>query len=200
MENANMQDHLEYKQEEWDEEYKTGVWDYLGDITEYARYAIVYGYIRKFVADAGVLDMGCGTGLLFDMFTDSERQGYTGVDLSQEAVQIATNKSPGHHFDCADINEYVPQKKYDVVVFNESLHYVPNTPNALLRYAEHLTANGVIVSSLYSHKDTTTVAYHLIEKKVQEIEECGLFEVLDKVSLFNHNAGLKWYIHLLKKK
>ncbi|WP_235439591.1 class I SAM-dependent methyltransferase [Paenibacillus sp. DMB20] len=100
------------------------MWDYLSDITEYARYSVVYGYIRKFVADEGILDMGCGTGILYDMLLDSEKDIYTGVDLSEEAVKIASSKT-SKVFHCGDINHYVPQKRYDVIVFNESLHYVP---------------------------------------------------------------------------
>ncbi|MCE5173720.1 class I SAM-dependent methyltransferase [Paenibacillus profundus] len=200
MENTKIPDHIESNQQQWDEEYKSNVWDYLADITEYARYSVVYGYIRKFIAEEGILDMGCGTGILYDMLLDSEKEGYAGVDLSQEAIKMASAKTSKNIFHCGDINQYVPQKRYDVIVFNESLHYVPNTPSKLLDYSNYLTPNGVIVSSLYSHKNTQDAAYTIIENKIEEMEQCGLFDVLDKVSVFNHNAGLKWYIHLLKKK
>ncbi len=40
----------------------------------------------------------------------------------------------------------------------------------------------------------------MIERKIEEIEQYEHFDVVDKVSLFNHHAGLKWYVHLLKKK
>ncbi|HEY2494337.1 MAG TPA: class I SAM-dependent methyltransferase [Paenibacillus sp.] len=199
MDNVKMKDYLEGSQQQWDEEYKTGAWDYLSDITEFSRYSTVYGYVRKLVAEEGILDMGCGTGILYDLLLDSEKKVYTGVDLSQEAIKIATDKSPEHTFYCGDILTYVPQKQYDVMIFNESLHYVTNTSSVLLRYSNYLTQNGVIITSLYSHKDTTDLAFSIIENKIEEIEQCGLFEVLDKVTIFNHKAGLKWYIHLLKK-
>ncbi|WP_019419704.1 class I SAM-dependent methyltransferase [Paenibacillus sp. OSY-SE] len=200
MENTKIQDYIESNQQQWDEEYKSNVWDYLSDITEYARYSVVYGYIRKFIAEEGILDMGCGTGILYDILLDSEKEGYTGVDLSQEAIKMASTKTSKNIFHCGDINHYVPEKQYDVIVFNESLHYVPNTPSKLLDYSKFLTSNGVIVSSLYSHKNTEDPAFAMIEHKIVEMEQCGLFEVLDKVSVFNHNAGLKWYVHLLKTK
>ncbi|MCY9513258.1 class I SAM-dependent methyltransferase [Paenibacillus apiarius] len=200
MENTKVQDYIESNQQQWDEEYKSNVWDYLSDITEYARYSVVCGYIRKFIAEEGILDMGCGTGILYDMLLDSEKEVYTGVDLSQEAIKMASAKSTKNIFHCGDINQYVPEKQYDVIVFNESLHYVPNTPSKLLEYSKFLTPNGVIVSSLYSHKNTQDLAYTIIENKIEEMEQCGQFDVVDKVSVFNHNAGLKWYIHLLKKK
>ncbi|SYX83416.1 hypothetical protein [Paenibacillus alvei] len=75
MEKVTIPDFLESNQQQWDEEYKSNVWDYLSDITEYARYSVVYGYIRKFIGSEGILDMGCGTGILFDMLLDSEKQG-----------------------------------------------------------------------------------------------------------------------------
>ncbi|SMF90077.1 2-polyprenyl-6-hydroxyphenyl methylase / 3-demethylubiquinone-9 3-methyltransferase [Paenibacillus uliginis N3/975] len=199
MENAKIQDYIESSQQQWDEEYRSNMWSYLSDITEYARYSIVYGYIRKFVADEGILDMGCGTGILYDMLLDSEKDVYTGVDLSEEAIKIASSKT-SKRFHCGDINQYVPTKRYDVIIFNESLQYVPNTPSKLLEYSHFLTPDGVIISSLYSHKNTLDPDYAMVEYKIEEMEQCGLFDVVDKVSLFNHNAGLKWYIHLLKKK
>ncbi|OMF66226.1 class I SAM-dependent methyltransferase [Paenibacillus glucanolyticus] len=200
MENAKVQDFIESNQQQWDEEYRSRMWDYLSDITEYARYSVVYGYIRKYIADEGILDMGCGAGILYDMLLEGEKSNYTGVDLSEEAVKIASSKTSRHIFYCADINHYVPHKRYDVIVFNESLQYVPNTPSKLLEYARYLTPDGVIISSLYSHKNTQDPDYTMIEHKIEEIESCGWFDVLDKVSVFNHNAGLKWYIHLLKAK
>lgn len=121
MENAKVQDFIESSQEQWDEEYRSRMWDYLSDITEYARYSVVYGYIRKFNGDEGILDMGCGAGLLFDMLLDDEKSNYTGVDLSKEAIRIASGKTSRDQFQNADINHYVPHKRYDVFVFNESL-------------------------------------------------------------------------------
>jgi 2-polyprenyl-6-hydroxyphenyl methylase/3-demethylubiquinone-9 3-methyltransferase len=53
-----IQDFIESSKQQWDEEYKEQMWDYLSDITEYARYSVVYGYIRKFAATEGILDMG----------------------------------------------------------------------------------------------------------------------------------------------
>lgn len=200
MDNAKVQDFIESSQQQWDEEYRSHMWDYLSDITEYARYSVVYGYIRKFIADEGILDMGCGAGILYDMLLEGEKSNYTGVDLSEEAVKIASSKTSKDIFHCADINHYVPHKRYDVIVFNESLQYVPNTPSKLLEYARHLSPEGVIISSLYSHKNTQDPDYTMVEHKIEEIDNCGLFDVLDKVSVFNHNAGLKWYIHLLKAK
>ncbi|MFU1796049.1 class I SAM-dependent methyltransferase [Paenibacillus azoreducens] len=200
MKSMKIPDYIESTQQQWDEEYRTRVWDYLADITEYARYSIVYGYIRKFLAKEGILDMGCGTGILFDMLLGEEKEGYLGVDLSQEAVQIAAAKTSRNIFRCGDINQYVPEKLYDVIVFNESLQYVPHTSDKLLEYSRFLTPNGVIISSLYSHKNTQDPDFAMIERKIEEIEQSGYFDVVDKVSLFNHNAGLKWYIHLMKRK
>ncbi|MCR8843401.1 class I SAM-dependent methyltransferase [Paenibacillus sp. SC116] len=202
MDNTTTKDYLDSDQEVWDQEYKNKEWDYLADITEFARYSIVYGYIRKYLStnSKGILDMGCGTGILYDMLLDSEKEGFTGVDLSTEAIKIASQKSPTNTFQVGNILDYTPQKQYDIIVFNESLHYVTNTAKVLLAYSNHLTSNGVIISSLYSHKNTNDPAYTIIENKIAEMENSPDFEVLDKVSLFNHKAELKWYLHLLKRK
>ncbi|BFH68719.1 hypothetical protein J27TS7_24650 [Paenibacillus dendritiformis] len=72
MESTNVPDSIESTRQQWDEEYRSKVWDCLAGITEYARYSVVYGYIRKFLGEEGILDMGCGTGLLFDMLLEEE--------------------------------------------------------------------------------------------------------------------------------
>ncbi|TVX92579.1 class I SAM-dependent methyltransferase [Paenibacillus agilis] len=199
MDNTTTKDYLDSDQEVWDQEYKNKTWDYLADITEFSRYSIVYGYIRRYLGSNGILDMGCGTGILYDSLLDSEKKGFTGVDLSTEAIKIASQKAPSNTFQVGNIMDYTPQKQYDIIVFNESLHYVTNTTKVLLNYSNHLTSNGVIISSLYSHKNTNDPAYTIIENKIAEMENSPDFEVLDKVSLFNHQAGLKWYIHLMKR-
>ncbi|MBD8498670.1 class I SAM-dependent methyltransferase [Paenibacillus arenosi] len=200
MDNTTTKDYLDSDQEVWDQEYKSKTWDYLADITEFSRYSIVYGYIRRYIGTNGILDMGCGTGILYDTLLDNEKKGFTGVDLSTEAIKIASQKAPSNTFQVGNIMDYTPQKQYDIIVFNESLHYVTNTPNVLLNYSNHLASNGVIISSLYSHKNTNDPAYTIIENKIAEMENSPDFDVLDKVSLFNHQAGLKWYIHLMKRK
>ncbi|WP_028596292.1 class I SAM-dependent methyltransferase [Paenibacillus assamensis] len=200
MDNTTIKDYLDSDQEVWDQEYKNKTWDYLADITEFSRYSIVYGYIRRYLGTNGILDMGCGTGILYDTLLDNEKEGFTGVDLSTEAIKLASQKAPANTFQVGNIMDYTPQKQYDIIVFNESLHYVTNTPKVLLSYSNHLTSNGVIISSLYSHKNINDPAYTIIENKIAEMENSPDFEVLDKVSLFNHQAGLKWYIHLMKRK
>jgi SAM-dependent methyltransferase len=52
----------------------------------------------------GVVDLGCGTGLLLDL-VDVVGTHYRGYDLSPGMVQKATEKHPGHAFECADVRE-----------------------------------------------------------------------------------------------
>lgn len=198
MKNETRKDHLICTADEWNAQYKDGIWGYLSDITEYARYSVVYGYIRKYLSSDGILDMGCGTGILYDLLLESERINYTGVDLSSEAIQIAKSKAPSL-FHCGDINFYQPERSYDVIVFNESLQYVEKACAKLNEYFRHVTPGGAIIVSMYLHKNQEYEDYDIVQKKVKELDASKDFIVADKVLIENLAAGLKWYIYLLKR-
>ncbi len=128
MESMKVPDYIESTQQQWDEEYQSQMWDYLSGITEYARYSVVYGYIRKFLSSEGILDMGCGTGILFDMLLDKEKEGYLGVDLSHEAVKIATAKSSAEIF-AAETLMNISLRSTTMSLFLMNLYSMYQTPH-----------------------------------------------------------------------
>ena len=76
--------------EKFDTEYRTGTWDFLNTVDEMANYMVVVGYVRHFARSSKtvprVLDLGCGTGNLAEMFGAYPVENYLGLDLSGEAV------------------------------------------------------------------------------------------------------------------
>lgn len=86
----------------------------------------IYGRnLRKEIVDAvgtdkTILDVGCGTG-----FSTSATRGSKGLDVSKEMLSTAKAIFPNKDFEQADIEEWVPDKQYDVVTTMFLFHEVP---------------------------------------------------------------------------
>ena len=74
-----------------------------------------------------VLDVACGTGVLFDYYLDRNVASVTGIDISPEMVKIATGKfsaEPKIRIVCADVEDYAFDRKFDrIVVYNAFPHF-----------------------------------------------------------------------------
>ena len=86
----------------------------------------IYGRnLRKEIVDAEgadktILDVGCGTG-----FSTSDTRGSKGLDVSIEMLSTAKAIFPNKDFEQAHIEEWVPDKQYDVVTMMFLFHEVP---------------------------------------------------------------------------
>ena len=133
----------------WDEEFAAGQWDYLEQTADDP----IYGYLDKHCDQGSILDLGCGSGNTGSEMGSSMYDRYTGVDISEQAVRRARARSMGserqrkNEYVCADISLYEPQQRYDVILFRESLFYVPKSRivGMLARYRGWLTEQGVII-------------------------------------------------------
>jgi 2-polyprenyl-3-methyl-5-hydroxy-6-metoxy-1,4-benzoquinol methylase len=99
-----------------------GVGNAVFDVAENERiYEAVEGYVANVVlqlnrpAPLRVLDLGCGIGMLASSFL---RTGcdYTGVDISEKAVEIARAKYPKGHFQVANIADLPLNGPYDIII------------------------------------------------------------------------------------
>lgn len=71
-------------------------------------------------ADKTILDVGCGTG-----FSTSATLGSKGLDVSNEMLSAAKAIFPNKDFEQAHIEEWVPDKQYDIVTIMFLFHEVP---------------------------------------------------------------------------
>ena len=74
-----------------------------------------------------VLDVACGTGVMFDYYLEREVNSVTGIDISPEMAKIAGEKyagQPGIQVICGDVEEYDFGRKFDrIVVYNAFPHF-----------------------------------------------------------------------------
>ena len=94
--------------------------------------------------DLAVLDVACGTGVLFPYYLARGLRSVTGVDISPEMIKVAREKYAGEDrisLICGDVEEAVPGRLFDaVVVYNAFPHFAD--PARLIAALSSLTKPG----------------------------------------------------------
>ena len=180
-----------YSIDEWDGQYAASSWDYLSGLEQAPRYAVIEGWRRRLKPTGSVLDLGCGEGVLFDQIPPAAKVSYTGVDLSEVAVASALRKvrdAALERFVCSDLLTFEPPpgSRFDVIVFNEVLYYLPDPLAAVSHYRSVLARDGIIIVSVF-HENLGTwkaIDASLATDRLQA-------SVVQDVS-----SGKRWYLGL----
>ena len=153
--------------EKLDKEYKSGIWDYLTGVEELSRFSVIAGYCKYFKPDADIIEIGCGEGLLMQRLCKNSFHSFIGIDISEEAIKRANQqKKEKSEFIATDAMLFNPQKKYDIVIFNECTIYFEDPAKLILKYLGHIKQDGLIVVSIFregirSDKIWKKILFHL---------------------------------------
>jgi trans-aconitate methyltransferase len=159
----------------------------LAQIDQLARYSLIAGYCDHFQRGGAILDVGCGQGLLADRLGPQRYSRYLGIDSSREAICHASRtRDDRTRFVQADAAVYVPEGRFDVIVFNESLYCFADPSACLLRYAGSLADRGVFVVSMYGVSKNERI-WNLIARE---------HRVEDEVRT-SHGFGRHWVVKVL---
>ena len=75
-------------------------------------------------AGVDVLDVACGTGVLFPDYLSRGVASVTGIDISPEMVKIAAGKFPEVKVICGDVEETEFNRQFDcIMVYNAFPHF-----------------------------------------------------------------------------
>ena len=112
-------------------------------------------WIERYSMEGDVLDLGCSDGHVGLGLTLDSYSSYTGVDISDLALSAAHAKLAihdpvrrgKHRFLVGDIATFRPDFRPSVVLFKDSLYYLPrrNLIDAIQHYRKFLTERGVFV-------------------------------------------------------
>lgn len=157
----------------WDHEFANGRWDCLDDMQG----DCVYAHVEQLARGGSILDLGCGPGATGSEIARQSYSSYTGVDISKVAVEKAIRRAArdgradSNRYFQGDIRTYSPDRHYDLMLFGDSLYYMPwdSIPDTLDRYSNYLTRTGVFVARIYGRR---------FQDIVSAIE--GRFEVVEK--------------------
>lgn len=84
-----------------------------------------------------VLDVACGTGVLFPDYLDRDIASLTAIDISPEMARIAKNKFPGIDVICGDVLTTDFSRQFDsIVVYNAFPHF--SDPGGLISVLSNL--------------------------------------------------------------
>lgn len=130
-----------------------------------------------------VLDVACGTGVLFPYYLERNVASVTGIDISPEMAKIAEGKYPGDdrvRVICGDVEESPFLRRFDrIVVYNAFPHF-PN-PERLIR----------VLSGLLKQDGRLTIAHGASRAAIDNHHSsganrvsCGLMEAERLVRLF----------------
>ena len=112
--------------------------------------------LEAYAADNSILDLGCGSGMTALEMKNNFKE-YVGVDVSEVAVEKARealsrelDRAGKVSFVASDIYEFAPARKFSVILFRESIYYVPlhRIKSMLQRYSTHLLPHGVLIVRL----------------------------------------------------
>ena len=108
--------------------------------------------------DMDILDVACGTGVMFDYYLSRGVASVTGIDISPEMAKIAQSKyenEPKVQVICGDVEEYAFDRKFDrIVVYNAFPHFP--YPKRLIK----------ILASLLKEDGRLTVAHGMSREAI----------------------------------
>jgi SAM-dependent methyltransferase len=111
----------------------------------------VFSLIQKFseIPINNLLDLGCGTGK-HDYFFAKKNMSVTGVDLSEQMIEIAKNQNyENTQFLIGDVRKITLNKQFDCVIslFHVASYQTTNQDieNYLLTAYNHLKPNGIFI-------------------------------------------------------
>lgn len=126
-----------------DNEYRTGNWDHFFNWDELPRHLVLAGTIHHFYPEVAMLDLGCGSGRLAQLFQVYPCRRYVGADISTEGVAKARALGlRGVEFVEADFETWRPTGQFDAITFNECIGYARDPAATLLAFAPHLAPGG----------------------------------------------------------
>lgn len=89
-----------------------------------------------------VLDIACGTGVLFGDYLGRGAASVTGIDISGEMLRIAKEKFPQVSLICGDAETYDFENKYDVIMIYNAFPHFPNPAKLFSNLSKALKESG----------------------------------------------------------
>lgn len=68
------------------------------------------------ISNKEILDVGCGTGVLYEELLSSNAKSITCIDISNEMINCAKEKYPDGNFICEDILDWQTNKLFDTII------------------------------------------------------------------------------------
>lgn len=108
--------------------------------------------------NVNVLDVACGTGVLFPFYLERSVKSITAVDLSPEMVKIAKSKFPQADVLCGDAENITFPHQFDVIMIYNAFPHFSEPKKVIENLSKHLKSGGKI-----------SIAHGMSKKELDEI-------------------------------
>ena len=128
-----------------------------------------------------VLDVACGTGVLFPDYLKRNVSSVTGIDISPEMVKIARSKFPQVDVICGDVEETAFSRQFDAVMVYNAFPHFPE-PEKLIAILSGLVKTGGRLSVAHSMSRHALTQHHegrASSVSIDLLEEQALAELCD---------------------
>ena len=140
-------------------------------------------------------DIGCGPG----NSTEVLRQRYpealiVGIDSSPDMIATARKRLPDIAFEVADIAQWRMERRFDVILANAVLQWVPGHETLLPALIEKLKAGGSLAVQMPNNLDEPS------HSLMREVAAAGPWaaKVADAAAARESGHGAEWYFRLLR--
>lgn len=115
------------------EAYNTSARKYAEKIANLDNYEDTYDYFSKCLKENdSVLDLGCGPGNISQKLLERKKLKITGLDLSQQMLQIAKEVIPEGTFFCSNIVEYISETRHEAAIIGFAIPYIDQFETEIL--------------------------------------------------------------------
>jgi len=187
----------ELRRAKWEQQFRQGVWDVLKSVAEVPRYGAIGAYLRQLDRPISLLDVGCGEGLILKFCDRAWLRSYSGLDISQEALNKITTLLPGDSLMCSSVEEFCTEQRFDVILFNEVLYYTADPYGQLVKFRNYLNPGGLFLISTFKGLGLLTRNGRNLRLVWRLISDCK-WNVIDDVVIKNISRGLSWRIALIQ--
>ncbi len=131
-----------------------------------------------------VLDVACGTGVLFPYYLQRNVKDITAVDLSPEMVKIAKSKFPQADIICGDAETITFDRQFDTVMIYNAFPHFPEPEKVIENLAKAIKPNGRI-----------SIAHGMSKKDLDEIHKKSAGRVSNPLPECEELASLlsRWF-------
>lgn len=133
----------------------------LWDVKMVRNEAVITEILDRAGIKAGldVLDVACGTGVLFPDYLKRGLKSLTAIDISPEMVKAAKSRYPDVHVICGDVETYAFSQKFDaVMIYNAFPHF--QDPERLIRIIAGVLVPGGRLSVAHGMSRAALLKHH----------------------------------------
>ena len=106
------------------------------------------------ISNKDVLDVGCGTGVLYQPLTNAGAKSITAIDLSDEMINLAKEKFPQGNFICEDILKWNTEQMFDTIIMYNVYPHLMDKKALVDKIYSLLNAQGTFIVAHGSSRDT----------------------------------------------